>query len=198
MATTFIVGLGNPGVGYERTRHNLGTRAVLALHKQLGDGAWRSWSKCQTSEHAIGGSKLVLLLPQTFMNESGSAVAEVASYLKLEPQFTWLVHDDLDLPLGSLRISVGSSSGGHRGVASVIATLGTSDFTRFRLGIGRPPQGSASETFVLEPFTATEEVSAAELAERTAPALIRLALAKGLPYAQSLCSAAQRAENPTA
>ncbi|MBI2042670.1 MAG: aminoacyl-tRNA hydrolase [Candidatus Nealsonbacteria bacterium] len=134
-----IIGLGNPGKKYEKTRHNFGFLAIDELQKQTPKDA-------------------ILLKPDTFMNKSGKAVKEKAAYYKIKPQDIWVIHDDIDLPLGEYKISRGQGSAGHKGVQSIIDELGTKDFNRIRLGIC-PASGKPSnvEDFVLQKFTAEEE-----------------------------------------
>jgi peptidyl-tRNA hydrolase, PTH1 family len=141
-----IVGLGNPGEKYESTRHNLG---FMVLEKFLQDLSsvkqtlWENSKKLKSdtavidwkSKHAAKSEKVLLVKPQTFMNSSGIAVSLVASFYKVLPEDIWVVHDELDLPLGSIKIRTGGSSAGHKGVESIITSLGTEKFWRFRLGI---------------------------------------------------------------
>jgi peptidyl-tRNA hydrolase, PTH1 family len=133
-----VVGLGNPGQQYEQTRHNVGFRIVDKLAEKHG---W-SWSerrgKAILANGTLGGEKIVLLKPLTFMNLSGEAVGEVARWHKIPPEDLLIVYDDLDLPTGKVRLRARGSSGGHNGLKDIIAKLHTSDFPRLRVGIGRP------------------------------------------------------------
>lgn len=140
-----IVGLGNPGKKYEKTRHNLGFWAIDKLQKQAPKDA-------------------ILLKPDTFMNKSGKAVKEKAAYYKIKPQDIWIIHDDIDLPLSEFKISRGQGSAGHKGVQSVIDELGTKDFNRIRLGIC-PASGKPQNVkdFVLQKFTAEEKKTIAKV-----------------------------------
>jgi len=152
-----IVGLGNPGKKYEHTRHNLGFMVVDTLVAEHG-GSWQNYSAhSATCKLGLGTNEVLLLKPQTFMNESGTSVAEVVGFYKIEPQDMWVVHDDLDLPFAKLKSSFDSSAAGHRGVQSIIDALGSQKFNRLRLGIGRPPEPTSAETFVLQPFTTDEQ-----------------------------------------
>jgi PTH1 family peptidyl-tRNA hydrolase len=135
-----IVGLGNPGKKYEKTRHNVGFRVVDALKKSLD----------------FTRDKLILFKPQTFMNQSGKAVKSLMAYYKLPIANLWIIHDDIDLPLGAIRVSQNVGSAGHKGVESIIKALGTKEFLRFRIGIGREQKKDA-EKFVLKKFTKEEE-----------------------------------------
>lgn len=148
-----IVGLGNPGKKYEHTRHNVGFMTVDQL---AGQEPWQTFTKTSLV-CTPAGHEQCLLKPQTFMNESGVSVAEVAQFYKIEPPDLWVVHDDLDLPFGTVRTSFDSSSAGHRGIESIIGALGTQKFHRLRLGLGRPPEHITAEAFVLQPFTPAEQ-----------------------------------------
>lgn len=156
-----VVGLGNPGEAYSRTRHNLGFLAVEHLAAALPVPVrWkRGRGDPPLSSADLGrdaaGNPWRLLKPLTFMNESGGAVWAFLSRSRTAPSGIWIVHDDVDLPEGTLREAFGSGSAGHRGVASVIDALGTRDFHRLRIGVGRPPHAQQSvEDFVLEPAPA--------------------------------------------
>jgi len=135
-----IVGLGNPGKKYKKTRHNVGFMVIDALKKK------------------ISGKNIVLLKPQTFMNNSGKTVKRIIRNLKLEIRNLVVIHDDIDLPLGTIRVSKNVGSAGHKGVQSIIDELGTKNFTRIRIGI-QPKTGKPKEVekFVLEKFTKEEK-----------------------------------------
>ncbi|PIP74512.1 MAG: aminoacyl-tRNA hydrolase [Candidatus Levybacteria bacterium CG_4_9_14_3_um_filter_35_16] len=161
-----IVGLGNPGEKYERTRHNLGFSAVDKFLKDFGGSVWKDsekfkgeiahieWqrqnsqkfkvssfakaSKDKQSSKFQGLEKVILLKPKTYMNNSGLSVRIVSDFYKIKPENIWILHDDLDLSFGSLKIRLGGASAGHRGIESIIDNLGTDKFWRFRLGIGHP------------------------------------------------------------
>ncbi len=149
-----IVGLGNPGKQYTQTRHNLG----WTLLDSLADSMQAKWeqhhkAKAEVCKLMIGDDAIMLAKPQTFMNESGQAVAPLLQFYKLTPADLIVVHDDLDLPFGELRISVNASAAGHNGVKSVISLVGTQDFTRLRLGIKTDrTQRVPADAFVLERF----------------------------------------------
>jgi len=172
-----IVGLGNPGAKYEKTRHNAGARAVRAfhtLHVEEFDG-WKEKFQGLVSEGRVGGEKVALLLPQTFMNESGRAVREAADFWKASPRDIVVVSDDIDLPLSKLRIRADGSTGGHKGLASVFEMMGTEDIARLRIGVGNEMlEKMPSEKFVLERFGAEEEVPLADALDRAAEALTAL------------------------
>lgn len=164
-----IVGLGNPGREYAQTRHNVGFMVLDQLVRELG-GAFCEASKWEalTAEATVAGEKIIFMQPTTYVNLSGNAVVKFAGYYKLEPKDIWVVSDDLDLPLGRIRIRQGGGSGGHNGLKSIIEKLGSEDFYRIRLGIqqftGDPKSTDAIRTepeasvFVLQPFEKREEV----------------------------------------
>lgn len=135
-----IVGLGNPGKEYAATRHNIGFHCVnkLATMQDISIKQRGSQSRFGTGE--IKGCKVALAKPRTFMNLSGKAVKLLEQRFKIPPEDIWVVHDDLDLPLGKVRLSSGGGSGGHKGVDSIIAELESREFIRIRIGIGRPPE----------------------------------------------------------
>ena len=143
-----MVGLGNPGPEYARTRHNAGFE-VLALLARRHGGAFRRAGRGEAARIRLGQADVVLLRPLTYMNLSGDAVVPVARRHGVDPSHILLVHDDMDLPLGRLRLRPDGGSGGHRGVASVVACLGDGGFGRVRVGIGRPPAGEDTIGFVL-------------------------------------------------
>jgi PTH1 family peptidyl-tRNA hydrolase len=177
-----IVGLGNPESEYADTRHNLGFACVHELARRLGVGIdrkrWRS-----LVGHAEA-RRVWLVLPQTYMNLSGEAVARALRDLGVTPQNTWVVHDELDLPLCRMRIRRGGSGAGHNGVLSMIGSLGTPDFVRFRVGIGKPSsKGSpAGRHYVLGRFTKAEAARLPDIVDGVASAL-ELALEAGVERA---------------
>lgn len=202
-----IVGLGNPGAKYEKTRHNLGFRVAEKFLKDfepVSQTAWKKSEKLKSLYAAIdwqpkSGSleKVILALPQTFMNNSGMAVKLLSDYYKIDPENIWVLHDELDLPLGSIRIRNGGAAAGHHGVESIIDSLGTDKFWRFRLGIGidKPHSGrdgreggnpkvskhyvGGVENYVLSNFGPEESSKIRELIKNASSA-ISYALEKGL------------------
>jgi len=150
-----IVGLGNPGKQYEKTRHNAGFMVLDSLAEQLGGKycATSRWSG-ETFEASVHGEKVIFVKPQTFMNNSGDCVVRFAAYYKLEPKDIWVISDDIDLPLGKIRIRNGGSSGGHNGLKSIDQQLGSEQYLHIRMGVGNSldrPEPDAS-IFVLNPF----------------------------------------------
>ncbi|WP_084666981.1 aminoacyl-tRNA hydrolase [Thermanaeromonas toyohensis] len=163
-----VVGLGNPGPLYETTRHNAGFMALDLLADELGINFTREKQGALIGTGQIEGRRVLLVKPLTFMNLSGQAVAGLARWYGIYPQDILVLLDDLDLPPGRLRIRPRGSSGGHKGLASVLEALGTEGVPRARIGIGRPPPGKDVVEYVLEPFTNQEW-------EAVRPILIRAA-----------------------
>lgn len=162
-----IVGLGNPGKEYENTRHNVGFMVIDELAKNPVFSAieksleFRSEKKfhANIAEFNIKGEKIILAKPQTFVNLSGDAVNKITSFYKIQPTDTWLIADDLELPLGKIRIRLSGSSGGHKGIESVIDGFSTQDFVRFRIGIGQTQTIHSkldAKGYVLEKFSKRE------------------------------------------
>lgn len=151
-----IVGLGNVGKEYKNTRHNLGFLAVDRMQKNSGAPAFAERKRFSAFLTEIGGRpKTLLAKPTTMMNLSGRAVAALLSYYKITPENLWVLHDDLDLPVGTIRHSFDSRAAGHNGVQSVIDCLDTKQFHRIRIGIGRPVRGNA-EAYVLKKIPSAE------------------------------------------
>jgi len=178
-----VVGLGNPGQRYAATRHNIGFAAL----DQLAQGVdWRQKFQGEFAPIELAGSKLTLLKPLTFMNESGQSVGPAAKFFKVEPRDIIVVHDELDLPLGTVRIKLGGGDAGHNGLRSLRAHLSTGEFIRIRLGIGRPPptfRGDIAD-YVLQGFPLADE-EAANLMVEEAAAAVRLIVVSGLPPAMN-------------
>lgn len=197
-----IVGLGNPGEKYESTRHNMGFMAVDHFLKDFESAAKNSWKDEIKFKSAIAqiewkpkvGSleKVLLVKPKTYMNLSGMAIQLISSYYKVAPADIWIVHDDLDLPLGTMKIRLGGASAGHHGVESIIDALGSDKFWRFRLGTGESHSKvkiakhmiRKADEFVLSGFQGGESKKARELVKRAAKAL-STALEDGIAKAQN-------------
>lgn len=166
-----LVGLGNPGAQYERNRHNIGFLAVDEIARRHNFGPFRQKFNGLISEGNIDGEKVLLLKPQTFMNRSGESVGPAAHFHKVGVQDVVVVHDDLDLDFGAVRIKQGGGHGGHNGLRSLIANLGSPDFLRVRVGIGRPSGGREVTGYVLGGFDPAEAQELPEVLERAADAL---------------------------
>jgi PTH1 family peptidyl-tRNA hydrolase len=156
-ASYLVVGLGNPGREYRNTRHNIGFLAIDALAKALGVSMGKVQSKALVGQGKIGSSKVILVKPQTYMNLSGQAVSGLLNFYKISTEHLIVIHDDIDLPFGTIRIRPGGGSAGQRGVKSIIEKVGTQEFARMRLGVGRPPGQMDAAAYVLQPFTKEDE-----------------------------------------
>lgn len=167
-----IVGLGNPGKDYKKTRHNIGREVVQAFPPKDGLADFRFEKKWNTevSEGKVGREKLVILLPNTFMNKSGLAVAPAARFFKVKTKDIFVVHDDADLPLGRAKLSFGKHSAGHKGVESVIRALKTKDFWRFRIGVAGKRDVPA-EKLILKKLAPAEEKILKKIAAKTIAAM---------------------------
>lgn len=165
-----VIGLGNPGRDYERSRHNMGFLVIDELARRAGARVTEKAAKSLTGRMRVGEHELVLAKPQTMMNLSGLAAKALRAKYDVALERTLVVHDDLDHPFGRLRIRKGGSSAGNHGIDSVIGSFGTPDFIRFRVGIGRPPGDGVD--YVLSPFTANEQTQLAAIVGRTADAVL--------------------------
>jgi PTH1 family peptidyl-tRNA hydrolase len=189
-----VVGLGNPGKQYERNRHNVGFMVVerlaqshaLPAFKEKFDGLWTK------GEVVVGGARhpVALLLPHTFMNLSGDSVQPAAVFLKVDPGHVIVVHDELDLPWQNVRLKVGGGHAGHNGLRSIIQRLGTPDFGRVRVGIGRPPPGFQGDVadWVLSDFDAMERAELPAVVDRACAAVERV-IAGGVVAAMKVVNA---------
>ncbi|RME81165.1 MAG: aminoacyl-tRNA hydrolase [Caldilineae bacterium] len=166
-----IVGLGNPGLRYARNRHNVGFQIVdeLAVKHQLSFDKRKH--KAQLADGWIGEQKVMLVKPETYMNDSGSAVQPLVAYYRIDLADLMVVYDDLDLPLGRIRLRPGGGAGGHRGVRSIIERLGNDAFPRLRVGIDRPPGRMDPAAYVLQNFGEDEEAVMVQARERAVRAL---------------------------
>ncbi len=180
-----VVGLGNPGKAYARHRHNLGFRVV----DELAQEAECSWTdnrkKAFVCEARIDNGTVILVKPQTFMNLSGHAVEPVLKRSNADAARMIVIHDDLDLAPGRVRIKKGGGDGGHKGVRSIADSLRFRDFIRIRLGIGRPPEGTSAEEFVLTQFLDTEEGVLTDLVQ-TGCRAVHLIVMHGVEQAQNM------------
>jgi peptidyl-tRNA hydrolase, PTH1 family len=178
-----VAGLGNPGREYERTRHNLGW-LVLDEFARRHSGSWRSKFSGSFGEVRLGDLRLGLLKPQTYMNESGRSAAAAAKFYKVDPELLLAVHDEVDLDLGRMQARLGGGLAGHNGLRSIAQHLGTQDFLRLRIGVGRPERGDRRSLadYVLADFEPQDD--AADIVARAADAVEALD-AEGLERAQS-------------
>lgn len=151
-----IVGLGNPGKEYEKTRHNAGFWVVDSLADKFGVTNWKDQYNASVGEFRLGGEKILLVKPQTYMNLSGEAVQPLIHFYKLDLDDLLVIYDDLDLPTGTVRIRKNGSSGGQKGMTSIIQRLNQDDFPRIRMGIGRPPAGWTVPNYVTSQPTEDE------------------------------------------
>lgn len=166
-----VVGLGNPGPRYADTRHNLGFMVADALHRRAGGPGWQEKFKGSAARVDLAGVPALLLKPLTFMNLSGRSASRAAAFFRIPIARIVVVHDDLDLELGAVRVKVGGGNGGHKGIASCAAELGDPGFARVRVGIGRPPFGDATD-FVLQAFSRSEAAELGDIVERAADAAL--------------------------
>ncbi|HLE23965.1 MAG TPA: aminoacyl-tRNA hydrolase [Anaerolineales bacterium] len=178
-----FVGLGNPGRRFRLNRHNIGFMVVDALARQIGVSFTRHQAQALLTDGQWEGARVYLAKPQTYMNLVGSSVGPLARYFRIPPSSVVVIYDDLDLPLGSLRLRGAGGSGGHRGMESLLGALGDS-FPRLRLGIGRPPGRKDPADFVLEDF-GDEEAEAVEAAMIRAADCLRELIRNGLERAMT-------------
>jgi PTH1 family peptidyl-tRNA hydrolase len=170
-----LVGLGNPGTKYEYTRHNAGARAVEKLARRLGARMRSTRSVASMGEVVHDGVRLYLARPSTYMNESGRAVVVLANLKKVAPENIVVLHDEIDLPAGALKVKIGGGSAGNKGIESVARSLGTKDFYRVRIGVGRPTKPiQEAASFVLEPLSKAAALELFELEERAGEAALSL------------------------
>jgi PTH1 family peptidyl-tRNA hydrolase len=179
-----IVGLGNPGAVYRYNRHNIGFMLVDRVAEQLGVKFSRLESKALLTKGEHQGRRVVLAKPQTFMNLSGQAVGSLVRFYKVPPANLLVAYDDVDLPLGTLRIRPGGGSAGQKGMSSIIDRLGTQDFPRLRLGIGRPPGRMEAADYVLQDFSSGEKDLLRLTLDRAAEAAL-VFVAEGLETAMN-------------
>jgi PTH1 family peptidyl-tRNA hydrolase len=186
-STLLLVGLGNPGPEYARTRHNMGWACLEAFAAKAGIELSRRRWRSRTGCGVVAGRRVWLLEPQTYMNLSGRAVFEATRDLEVGPGSVWVVYDEMDLPLCRLRIRVGGSAAGHNGIKSIIASLHSDAFVRFRIGVGKPGGGGsdAGVGHVLGRFSRAEEEALDSIVHGVAAAL-RTALDDGLTRAMDL------------
>jgi peptidyl-tRNA hydrolase, PTH1 family len=182
-----IVGLGNPGPGYAANRHNVGAMVLDVLASRVGGSLKAHRSGAQVLEGRLGGpagERVVLVRPTAYMNESGGQVNAAARFFKVDPDHLLVVHDELDIPYADVRLKLGGGEGGHNGLRSISQAIGTKDYLRARVGIGRPPGRQDPAAFVLKDFSAAERRELPLLLEDAADA-VELVLSRGLATAQN-------------
>jgi PTH1 family peptidyl-tRNA hydrolase len=183
-----IVGLGNPGRAYTNNRHNVGFICLNHFAKSQGIKFSQKQGLARTGAGEVAGNKVMLARPQTYMNQSGQSVSRLVQKFKINLDDLLVIHDDLDLPPAKIRISRGSGSGGHKGIDSIIQELGSQDFIRIRIGIGRPDKAETSEAdiidYVLSNFTPEERQAIARVIPRVSEAILTI-LTEGLTPAMN-------------
>ncbi|MEV0030503.1 aminoacyl-tRNA hydrolase [Nocardia sp. NPDC050793] len=180
-----VVGLGNPGPEYERTRHNVGFLVADVLAERVGGRfAVHKKSGADLLQARLDGRQVLIAKPRSFMNLSGRPVAALARFFSVPPTEVIVVHDELDLPFGAVKLKRGGGEGGHNGLRSVSSALTTKDYVRTRIGIGRPPGRQDPADFVLKPFSAPERKEVPVIVEQAADA-VELLLRVGLETAQN-------------
>lgn len=192
-----VIGLGNPGSQYEHTRHNVGFRVADALATKLG-WKWERRGRTMLASGTIGSEKVVLVKPITYMNNSGEAVGELARWYKVQPEDMLVVYDELDLPLGKLRLRANGSAGGHNGLDNIIRHLHTQQFPRLRVGIGRPANNRGDTVSYVLGIPPTDErillSTAEEQAVEAVPLIIRQGVATTMNSINADPEAQQKAE----
>ncbi|RJR23416.1 aminoacyl-tRNA hydrolase [Candidatus Microgenomates bacterium] len=179
-----LVGLGNPGKDYEQSRHNIGFMILDHLLKKMtavNDSLWKKSSKFNSEIAQV--NDLIMVKPLSFMNESGKAVSAILNFYKIPPFGLYVIHDDLDLPLGKIKISIDRGSAGHKGVQSIISAVGSKNFVRIRVGIGKSAKTPA-ERFVLKPFLSAEKGKLKTTIKKAAEA-VEMILKEGVEKASS-------------
>lgn len=187
-ATWLVVGLGNPGSTYAGTRHNAGYFVVDLMASRLGGRFKAHKTRADVVESHVGGQRVVLAKARAYMNESGGPVAALCDYYKVAPPHVIAVHDELDIPFGTLRVKAGGGDNGHNGLKSIRSSLGTGDYLRVRFGIGRPPGRQAPADYVLKPFSPTERKELDWCVDRGADAVESL-ISDGLEATQNVYNA---------
>ncbi|ONM48299.1 aminoacyl-tRNA hydrolase [Nocardia donostiensis] len=184
-APALVVGLGNPGSGYERTRHNVGFLVADVLAERVGGRfAVHKKSGADLLQARLDGRQVLIAKPRSYMNLSGRSVAALAKFFSVPPAEVVVVHDELDLPFGAIKLKRGGGEGGHNGLRSISSALTTRDYLRTRIGIGRPPGRQDPADYVLKPFAAPERKEVPVIVEQAADA-VELLLRVGLEAAQN-------------
>ena len=184
MERWLIIGLGNPGPEYASTRHNAGQMVIALLAERMGAKFKAHRSRCDIAEGRLAGQPVTLARPRSYMNLSGGPVAALAGFYKVDAAHLVVVHDELDVPFGAIRLKLGGGDNGHNGLRSITAALGTREYYRVRFGIGRPPGRMDPASYVLREFSAAERKDLPLEIDRCADAVEAL-LSKGLVAAQN-------------
>ncbi|HML94971.1 MAG TPA: aminoacyl-tRNA hydrolase [Thermodesulfobacteriota bacterium] len=169
-----VAGLGNPGKEYASTKHNLGFLAIDEIARRAGIDLTKKKFRGSYGEGFLSGEKLILLKPETYMNRSGEAVSEAAVFYNISPPDIIVIHDEMDLPSGTVRVKAGGGSAGHNGIRSIIDRLGSTEFIRVRMGIGKPGEKSRGASHVLSGFGSGESDTVKTSVERAADAVLEL------------------------
>ncbi len=167
-----LIGLGNPGRKYSKTRHNIGFGVIAEVEAQFEFEAEKKKFSSLFGMTKLAGNDICVVKPQTFMNLSGEAVRGFCGYFKVEPKDVLVVHDDIDMALGKLKFAFASGAGGHNGVASIIDHLGTNEFWRLKIGINRPPEGADPAEYVLQEFAKAEKEEVERVISRAKDAVV--------------------------
>jgi peptidyl-tRNA hydrolase, PTH1 family len=190
-----IAGLGNPGSEYEGNRHNCGFMVADVLAARMRAPFKRDRSRARVATGRLAGCPVTLAKPQSFMNLSGRPVAALRTFYKVPADHIVVIHDELDIPFGAIRLKQGGGDNGHNGLRSVTAALGTRDYLRVRVGIGRPPGRMDPADFVLHDFSAAERKALPEVLERCADA-VEILMQRGLAVAQNEFHGAPESAQP--
>lgn len=184
--TILLVGLGNPGKEYDLTRHNVGFYALDAFvdaTDEMSDWQAKKDLKSLVSTGTLGQTRVIAVKPTTFMNLSGEAVQAVAAFYKIKPEHILVLHDEIDVDFGQIRLRVGGSSAGHNGIKSVTQQLGTEEYGRMRIGIGpKKPAQIDSADFVLQKFTAAQQAELSAMARETSAIISEYVFSSQLPH----------------
>ncbi len=173
-----VVGLGNPGAEYEKTRHNAGYATIDALAEHAGTRYWKSQAGMMVAETKIAGKDVFLARPQTFMNEVGGPISKLVRQLKIAPEELLVVHDDVDVPDTKLQLKFGGGHDGHNGLRSIIQKMGSRDFCRLRFGVGRPPGRMSVAQYALHPLKGTQ-LESFEIEAQDAADVVERVIQKG-------------------
>jgi len=183
-ADLLVVGLGNPGAKYARTRHNVGAEVVATLAERHGARLRTGKERAESDEVVVGGRRLALAIPTTYMNDSGAAVQALARRYGVDPERIVVVHDELDLPVATLRLKAGGGLAGHNGLRSIKAHLKTDEFLRVRIGVGKPRSKEHGADHVLNKFSKAERAAIDVTIEQAADA-VETILADGIAAAMN-------------